>query len=105
MLAPGSTLHRGRYRIDSHLGGGGFGVVYLATDITLGRPVAIKMLRPEMAARGAHAVEAFLTEARLTAGLPSHPHIVAIHDVDEEELAGQRLPYIVMEYLEGGDLE
>ena len=47
---PGSVL-AGRFRIDSILGIGGMGVVYRATDLTLGVPVALKLLRPELAQR------------------------------------------------------
>ncbi|MBW7935191.1 MAG: serine/threonine protein kinase, partial [Gemmatimonadaceae bacterium] len=71
----------GRYSLDRELGRGGMGVVYLARDVQLDRPVAIKVLPPE---RGYDdEVRArFVREARLAAKL-SHPNIVPIHAVDE----------------------
>ena len=71
----------GRYSIDRELGRGGMGVVYLAKEVDLDRPVAIELLPPEMAAvPGLRA--RFLTEARTAAKL-SHPNIIPIHVVDE----------------------
>ncbi|HEY7677254.1 MAG TPA: protein kinase [Candidatus Methylomirabilis sp.] len=104
MLQPGDTLNHGAYRIERQLGAGGFGVVYLATEVALERPVAIKTILPEMAAREPEVAEAFYTEARLTARL-SHPHIIPIYFVGEEVGRGLPLRYVVMEYLAGGDLE
>ena len=81
------------------LGTGSMGRVYLAQDTALHRLVAIKVLRPECAARpGMRAM--FLREARLAAGI-RNPHVVGIHGWST--LAGG-LPYIVMEYLPGEDL-
>src|SRR5262249_49589773 len=69
----------GRYRIERILGQGGFGVVYLAHDDQLDRPVAIKVPHPQrvFAAEDAHA---YLVEARAVANL-DHPHIVPVFDV------------------------
>jgi serine/threonine protein kinase len=86
----------GRYRIDSELGRGGFGRVYKAFDPTVSRPVAIKLLtqvEPETLAR-------FQNEATATANL-HHLNIVTVYEYGEE--AGS--PYLVMEYLEGQDLQ
>ncbi len=104
MFRPGDTLNQGAYRIERELGAGGFGVVYLAEEVRLRRKVAIKTLLPEVLAREPRMAETFYAEARLTAGL-SHPHILPIHFVGEETRGGQCLPYIVMEYIDGGDLE
>ena len=104
MLQPGDTLNRGAYRIERELGAGGFGVVYLAEEVTLRRKVAIKTILSEVGARELGVAEAFYAEARLTARL-SHPYIIPIYYVGEEGLRGGPLPYVVMEYVEGGDLE
>ena len=77
-LAPGTVL-ADRFRIESTLGMGGMGVVYRATDLTLDVPVALKLLRPELAQR-ADAFERFRDEL-LLARQVSHPHVVRIHDL------------------------
>ena len=69
----------GRYRIDKVLGKGGFGLVYLASDDQLSRPVAIKFPHGKLITQPTDA-EAYLTEARTVANL-DHPHIVPVHDV------------------------
>jgi len=84
--------------VEHRLGRGGFGEVFLARDIQLGRRVALKVLRPERFGSDA-SVQAFLEEARTTAKF-NHPHIVAIHGVGEWE--GR--PYVALEYLEGQSL-
>jgi hypothetical protein len=71
----------GRYRIERELGQGGMGAVYLAHDLRLDRPVAIKVLPPELAAH-AELRERFLRETRVAAGF-SHPNIVPVHAVEE----------------------
>jgi serine/threonine-protein kinase len=88
----------GRYSIVRELGRGGMGVVYLAHEVHLDRLVAIKLLPPEKAERP-QLREHFLREARLAARL-SHPHIIAIHSVDE--VAG--FVFYVMTYVEGETL-
>jgi len=88
----------GRYSLERELGRGGMGIVFLARDVALDRPVAIKLLPPAMAAPGALR-ERFLGEARTAAKL-SHPNIVPIHAV--EETGG--LVFFVMSYLEGETL-
>jgi serine/threonine-protein kinase len=102
--APDSTLTslqeatRGRYLLDRELGRGGMGVVYLARDLSLDRPVAIKLLPPAFAAQP-ELRERFLRETRTAAGL-SHPNIVPIHAV--EEVGG--LVFYVMGYVDGETL-
>jgi len=71
----------GRYSLERELGRGGMGIVYLARDLRLERVVAIKLLPPDRAAV-AGLRERFLREARTAARL-SHPHIIAIHAVEE----------------------
>ncbi|GGL75313.1 serine/threonine protein kinase [Streptomyces fumigatiscleroticus] len=92
----------GRYRLQARLARGGMGVVWRATDQLLGRPVAVKELpvdetRSEEETRRRR--ERTLREARAVARL-SHPHIVVVHDVVEED----ERPYIVMELIDGGSL-
>src|SRR5437773_9332121 len=71
----------GRYSLERELGRGGMGVVYLAREVRLDRPVAIKLLPPHHTG-DAHLRERFLREARTAAKL-SHPHIIPIFAVDE----------------------
>jgi serine/threonine protein kinase len=72
----------GRYRIEAELGEGGMATVYLADDIKHGRKVALKVLKPELAAMvGA---ERFLAEIKTTANL-QHPHILPLHDSGEAD--------------------
>jgi len=71
----------GRYSLENELGRGGMGIVYLAHEVSLDRPVALKLLPPELAAQ-AQLKERFLREARTAAKL-SHPNIVPIFAVDE----------------------
>ncbi|MDQ3980387.1 MAG: serine/threonine protein kinase [Actinomycetota bacterium] len=98
-----STLEAGalvgsRYRIGSLLGSGGMAYVYDALDERLDRPVAVKMLRPEMALRDDVRLR-FQVEARAAAGL-THPNAVAVFDTGEHE----GVPYLVMERLPGDSL-
>lgn len=74
---------RGRYSIVHELGRGGMGIVYLAHEVALDRPVALKLLPPALAAQPGLR-ERFLREARTSARL-SHPNIVPIHAVDAVE--------------------
>src|SRR5512135_238579 len=89
---------RGRYSLERELGRGGMGIVFLARDVALDRPVAIKLLPPELAAQPALR-ERFLGEARTAARL-SHPNIVPIHAVEEHG----ELVFFVMSYIEGRTL-
>ncbi|UHQ22113.1 tetratricopeptide repeat protein [Lysobacter sp. 5GHs7-4] len=97
-LAPG-TLLAGRFRIEAVLGVGGMGVVYRATDLTLDVPVALKLLRPELATR-ADAFERFRQEL-LMARQVSSPRVVRIHDLAQHD--GQWL--IGMDYIDGESLD
>ena len=87
----------GRYTLERELGRGGMSIVYLATDLQLDRQVALKILRPELAA--SLGPERFLREIKVVAGL-AHPHILPLHD--SGEAAG--LLYYVMPYVEGESL-
>ena len=86
-----------RYRIERELGRGGMATVYLAHDLRHDRPVALKVLRPELAA--SLGPERFLQEIRIAARL-QHPHILPVHDSGE---AAGRLWY-TMPYVEGESL-
>lgn len=85
----------GRYRLVQKLGEGGMGVVLLAHDDQLDRPIAIKLLAPE----GGGDPKRLLREARSMARL-SHPHIAAVHDVGTH----QGGVYVAMEYVQGPTL-
>src|SRR5256714_13026860 len=105
MTAPISTeflalqeLLAGRYSIERELGRGGMGIVLLARDVALARPVAIKLLPPHLAALPAER-ERFLQEARTAAGL-SHPNIVPIHLVESRG----DLVFFVMGFVDGETL-
>jgi eukaryotic-like serine/threonine-protein kinase len=88
----------GQYEIEREIGRGGMGVVYLARDLKLDRPVAIKTL-PAHLAGSPDVRERFLREARTAAHL-SHPSIVPVHRADE--IAGQ--VFFVMGYVDGDSL-
>jgi len=93
----------GKYTIVGELGAGAMGVVYKAVDPYIGRTVAIKTIRFELLTNAQQREEAqtrFLREAQ-SAGNLSHPNIVTIYDVGED----QGLTYIAMEYVEGRSLE
>ena len=100
-VALGSVLE-GRYRMDTLLGKGGMGAVYLGRDLRLEREVAIKVILPERVA-DAEAVARFLREARSAAAL-NHPGIVTIHDVGQAATGEGPMPYLVMERLAGEPL-
>jgi hypothetical protein len=93
------TQLNGRYRLDSQVGAGGMSTVYKSFDITLERPVAIKLLHREIAA-DSDQIERFRREARAVAQL-SHPHIVTVIDAGEDD--GR--PYIVFEFVAGETLK
>ncbi len=88
----------GRYSLEREIGRGGGAIVYLARDVTLGRPVAIKLLDPGVAANQTIR-QSFLREAR-TAGLLSQPNIVPIHAVEEHG----DIVFFVMAYVDGDTL-
>ena len=72
-----STALAGRYRIERHLGEGGMASVYLAEDVKHDRKVAVKVLKPELAA--VLGAERFVVEIKTTASL-QHPHILPLFD-------------------------
>jgi len=86
-----------RYRLERELGAGGMATVYLAEDLKHDRKVAVKVLRPELAA--VIGAERFLQEIKLTANL-QHPHILPLHDSGEAD----SFLYYVMPYVEGESL-
>ena len=87
------------YRVESEVGRGSMGTVYLARDLALERAVALKILVPELA-RDERFRERFLSESRLAASL-EHPHIVPIYSAGEDD--GNL--FIAMRYVEGRDLD
>jgi hypothetical protein len=101
--APGEIGRLGGYRVVAVLGRGGMGVVLRAFDPALGREVAVKIMRPDLAGDPA-ARERFLREARAAAAL-RNDHVVTIYHVGEAETHGQKVPFLVMELLPGESLE
>ncbi|MGQ4536646.1 Stk1 family PASTA domain-containing Ser/Thr kinase [Dermabacteraceae bacterium P13264] len=98
----------GRYQLEREIGRGGMADVFLGRDIRLHRPVAIKLLRADLA-RDENFQERFRREAQSVAGL-NHPAIVAVYDTGEEDYTdrdGKEVaqPYIVMEYVQGDTLK
>jgi len=97
-----------RYEVGELIGRGGMADVYIGRDDRLGRTVAIKMMRPDLA-RDPQFQTRFQREAHSSAAL-NHPNIVAVFDTGEEEIppngehAGLALPYMVMEYVDGSTL-
>jgi serine/threonine-protein kinase len=86
-----------RYRIERELGQGGMATVYLAHDLKHDRKVAVKVLRPELAA--VIGAERFLAEIKTTASL-QHPHILPLHDSGEAD----GFLFYVMPFIEGESL-
>ncbi len=93
----GEKIHN--YQITAHLGQGGMGTVYRATDIMLGREVALKMLHPQLTIQPQF-LERFKKEARVLAQL-LHPNIAVIYNFIEQN----NNHYMVMEYVEGTNLD
>ena len=91
-------LLSGRYRLDEIIASGGMGQVWRAMDETLRRPVAVKVLRPDVTGDEAF-LERFRAEARNSAAL-QHPNIVTVHDFGE----GKHSAYLVMEFIDGEPL-
>ncbi|MFF0745040.1 Stk1 family PASTA domain-containing Ser/Thr kinase [Streptomyces sp. NPDC004111] len=92
----------GRYELGSVLGRGGMAEVYLAQDTRLGRTVAVKTLRVDLA-RDPSFQARFRREAQSAASL-NHPAIVAVYDTGEDYVDNVSIPYIVMEYVDGSTL-
>jgi serine/threonine-protein kinase len=93
------TILNGRYRLQARIGSGGMSTVYRASDETLERQVAIKLMNREVST-DSDQLERFRREARAVAQL-SHPHVVGVIDAGEDD--GR--PYIVFEYVEGETLK
>src|SRR6476469_8605460 len=89
----------GHYRIEAKLGEGGMGVVYRAFDTHLDRPVAIKLLRADVAA-SPERKRRFVQEAKAASAL-NHPNIVHIYDISEAD----GIQFIAMEYVPGKTLD
>ncbi|MFN0245604.1 MAG: protein kinase domain-containing protein [Kofleriaceae bacterium] len=96
--APGTIL-AGKYRVEGVIGQGGMGIVLAATHLTLGKLVALKIMRPDLAVDPL-ATQRFVREARAASQLRSE-HIARVIDLDTLD---DGAPYIAMEYLEGDDL-
>jgi serine/threonine-protein kinase len=92
-----STALAGRYRLERELGAGGMATVYLAEDVKHSRKVAIKVLKPELAA--VLGADRFLTEIKTTANL-QHPHILPLFDSGEADT----YLFYVMPFIEGESL-
>ncbi|MER5977810.1 Stk1 family PASTA domain-containing Ser/Thr kinase [Streptomyces sp. NPDC001857] len=92
----------GRYELSHVLGRGGMAEVYLAHDTRLGRTVAVKTLRADLA-RDPSFQARFRREAQSAASL-NHPAIVAVYDTGEDYIDNVSIPYIVMEYVDGSTL-
>jgi serine/threonine protein kinase len=94
----GQTLDE-KYRIESQLGRGGMGTVYLATHLGTERPVAVKIISPQYMKRPEF-VERFRREAR-AAGRLRHPNVVDVTDFGFADTSDGQVAYLVMEYLDG----
>ena len=92
-----TTALADHYKIEGHLGEGGMATVYLATDLKHHRKVAVKVLRPELAA--VLGAERFLQEITTTANL-QHPHILPLFDSGEAD----SFLYYVMPFIDGETL-
>jgi len=95
-----NLLLDGKYRLDEKIGEGGMGTVYRATHIEMENTVAVKILHPHLSSDQT-AVERFRREARAAAQI-RHPNAVAVTDFGVTKDTG--IAYLVMEFLEGGDL-
>lgn len=93
------TILNNRYVLQAQQGSGGMSVIYKTKDLSLGRTVAVKILRPSLTTDPSF-LEKFQNEARSVANL-SHPNIVTVHDVGSDGPTH----YIVMEMVEGQDLK
>ena len=98
---PPGTVLAGKYRVDRLLGEGGMGWVVVATHLQLEQRVALKFMRASQASASPEAVGRFLREARAAARIQSD-HVARVSDVGTLE---DGAPYLVMEYLEGQDLD
>ncbi|HEY0406084.1 MAG TPA: protein kinase [Pyrinomonadaceae bacterium] len=94
----GETLDE-KYRLERLLGRGGMGAVYLATHLGTERPVALKIIAPQLM-KNDEFVERFKREAR-AAGRLRHPNVVDVTDFGFAQVGTERVAYLVMEYLDG----
>ena len=101
MLRTGELLNN-RYRLDAFLASGGMGEVWRATDVILGRTVAVKILLPALLADPGF-VARFRAEARILAGF-RHPNVVDVYDFGESTVDGRTAAYLVMAYVDGEPL-
>ncbi|MEV7883841.1 protein kinase domain-containing protein [Streptomyces sp. NPDC002817] len=99
MWGNGGLVGDGRYRLTHRLGRGGMAEVFAAEDVRLGRTVAVKLLRSDLAEDPVSKAR-FTREAQSVAGL-NHHAIVAVYDSGEDFVNGHAVPYIVMEIVEG----
>ncbi|MFF2021804.1 protein kinase [Streptomyces sp. NPDC058171] len=95
----GGLVGDGRYRLTHRLGRGGMAEVFAAEDVRLGRTVAVKLLRADLAEDPVSKAR-FTREAQSVAGL-NHHSVVAVYDSGEDQVGHQTVPYIVMEIVEG----
>src|SRR5215470_16235889 len=100
VVTPATVVLAGRYRLESCVAYGGVGEVWRASDLVLGRPVAVKLLRTEYA-QHPEVLTRFRAEAR-HAGSVSHPGIAQVYDYGEDDAAAS--PYLVMELVDGPSL-
>ncbi|MDP9442330.1 MAG: Stk1 family PASTA domain-containing Ser/Thr kinase, partial [Actinomycetota bacterium] len=97
-----ALLGGGRYEVGGTIGRGGMAEVHIGRDVRLGRSVAIKVLRSDLARDPAFQAR-FRREAQSAASL-NHTTIVAVYDTGEDVVNGIAVPFIVMEYVEGSTL-
>jgi serine/threonine-protein kinase len=102
-LDPTPTVLGGRYELAELIGQGGMAEVYRGRDQRLGRNVAVKVLRSDLA-RDPSFERRFEREAQAAAGM-QHPNVVAVFDTGVDEIAGNPAPYIVMEFVDGTTLK
>ncbi|WP_447038444.1 protein kinase domain-containing protein [Streptomyces sp. DSM 118878] len=95
----GGLVGDGRYRLTHRLGRGGMAEVFAAEDVRLGRTVAVKLLRSDLAEDPVSKAR-FTREAQSVAGL-NHHAVVAVYDSGEDQVGPNVVPYIVMEIVEG----
>src|SRR3954470_3015112 len=95
-LEPGTVVSR--YRVEELVARGGMGLVYRATDVRLDRPVALKVLSPELS-EDQRFRERFVRESRLAAAV-DHPHVIPVYEADD----WNGLLYLAMRFVRGVDL-
>src|ERR1700736_4469868 len=95
-LGPGSTF--AGCRLEAVAGRGGMGVVYRATQLALGRPVAVKAIAPELAEDESYR-ERFKREAQLAASI-DHPNVIPVYEAGESD----GTLYLIMRWVDGTDL-